>query len=269
MKFYQTIAPVMLCIMYTATIFGFEEATLSEVTKKVPKVIWGIIDELRGKDGVYEEDSHLEPYSDQYLFDSLLKLTACTGVTALSTIVLVRNLFKTLPKTKAFLVSIPVVALSSAIVVKTNRILGNQLASRLITITPERVEIWDELNAIGIQPIADSHNVYRVEIRSLSDLQPCTVSLPPTLFESLHPDIVKRDETIYILKNGKIDIFLVDDYDDHSNSGDKLCSLQAPENVTKFDVSKDQNTMVNIGENNSMRKWALQNKDMDTIMNTD
>jgi len=263
----------MLCIMYTATIFGAEETTLSEVTgvtKKIPKVIWEIIDEFQGINGVYKEVGHLEPYSDQYLFGSFLKLIAYTSITTLSTAVLVRNLFKTLPKPKAFLVSIPVVTLALATVIKIDRILHNQLASRLKTITPTRVEVWDDLNAIGIQPIADGHNVYRVERRSLSDLQLSTVPLPPTLFESLQPDVVKRDEIICVLKNGKVNIFLVDDYDDHSNSEDRMYSLPTPENVTAFAVSKDKNIIVTIGENNGMRKWELQkNKDMDTIMNTD
>jgi len=64
MKFYQTIAPVMLCIMYTATIFGFEKTSVSEITKKVPKVIWETIDKFRGIDGVYKEVDLIK--SDQH-----------------------------------------------------------------------------------------------------------------------------------------------------------------------------------------------------------
>jgi len=86
----------------------------------------------------------------------------------------------------------------------------------------------------------------------------------------VQPGVVKRDEIICILKNGKIDIFLVDDYDDHSNSKDRMCSLQAPEKVTTFDISEDQGTIATIDEGNFLREWKLQkSKDMYTIMNTD
>ena len=58
MKFYRTIVPVILCVIYTTTIFGPPgETTLPYVTK----VIWDLIDEFRGK--VYKETCHIKPYS--------------------------------------------------------------------------------------------------------------------------------------------------------------------------------------------------------------
>ena len=84
------------------------------------------------------------------------------------------------------------------------------------------------------------------------------------------PGLAIRDGLCHVLRNGKIDTVLFADHDDYNESGDKLCSLQTSDNVTKFAVSKDQNTIVTISENNDMRKWTLQrSKNMDTIMNTD
>ena len=72
-KFYQAIAPAILFLIYTTTIFGSEKTTLSEVTKKVPKAIWNLVDEFCNKenkngkkklhDTFYKETGHLKPYS--------------------------------------------------------------------------------------------------------------------------------------------------------------------------------------------------------------
>ena len=266
MKLYQTIAPMMLCIMYTTTIFGLEEATLSEVTKKVPKVIWEIIDEFRGTNGVYKEICHLKSY--QHLCEKLRKLVICTGITTLAAAVLVQKLLKISPK-RPVLFTLGLASLAS--IVSEGYHKKNQINFHLLSKSPDRVEICDDQKIIALKSTVDGNNGYQIEFRSLSNMRLVTVlpQIPQSTFLSL-PNLAFRDNLVYVLRNGKIGTVLFDDHDDYNKSEDRLCSLQTPDNVTKFAVSKDQDTMVTIDEGGFLRKWELQrSKDMDTIMNTD
>jgi len=61
MKFYQIIAPVIFCFIYTTTIFGSEKdikipEDISEQVIKIPKNIFDIIDKFRAP----EKDRYLE-----------------------------------------------------------------------------------------------------------------------------------------------------------------------------------------------------------------
>ena len=55
MKFYQTIVPVMLCIMHSATIFGTEKAILPYLGSD----IYGLIEEFGD---LYKETAHIKRY---------------------------------------------------------------------------------------------------------------------------------------------------------------------------------------------------------------
>jgi len=60
MKFYQTIASVVLSILCATTILGSEETSLPPI----PEDIYNLIDEFRKKnDSLYEETGHVKPYS--------------------------------------------------------------------------------------------------------------------------------------------------------------------------------------------------------------
>jgi len=98
MKFYQTIALVILSIMCIAPVLGAKETT------KLPYLgeeIYKLIDEFRGTDGVYKEVAHLKPFGD--LVKKILGPAMIgTSFIALSTGALVSELFKTLSKKSVF-----------------------------------------------------------------------------------------------------------------------------------------------------------------------
>ncbi len=285
MKFYQTIAPVMLCIMYTATIFGPDETSVSEITKKIPKVIWEIIDKFQGIDGIYKEVGLIKSGQHRLKKDKIF--FTCANITGFSIAAFTQKLLKIFPNKSVSVSSLILVPLASYIGTEFyyNYLIPFHLASRY----PDGVDIWD--NTIVLKNKSEGGSS-RLEFRSLSDMRLLKTIAPQVsrnIFSRLHPDVVQRDEITYMLINGKVNTYLVDDsdFDQYGDDPDfdaydpkdlsnyfhpknKLYSLQTPYNVTKFAVSKDQDTMVTIDKHGSLHKLALQrNKDMDTIMNTD
>ncbi len=205
MKFYQTIAPMILCIIYTTTIFGMfgiGETTLPYV----PRAICNLIDEFRGKNyGLYKKTRHIKPYS------RLL-----------------------------------------------NRMTNHLVASRLSMQFPAEVTILDDQENIIIRELVD-RGTRKIEIRSLSDMKPKNIEQSDKIIQSYRPfhrqHLVKRNELTYLLKNGKIDIYLPDD---NYKPDYKLRSLPAPANITIFDVFEDENIVITINKNGSLDKWELQ-----------
>jgi len=265
MKFYQTTVLMILSIMYAAPVLGAKEVSLSEVTKKVPEVIWNLIDEYGGKRMVYEEVGHLKSFL--HLCGKMAKSAGLTGTITFSMVNFVPKLFEILPKKPMFLASLPITLIASLIGARC--CFEKQKDFNVTTVWPKRVKIWDDSEIIAIK----DKKTNEVEYRSLSDmrlLRRRNLVIPGT-FPGPNSYLAERGELVYALNpldRGKIDILCSDDFDDYNQSDKKLRSLQTPsEYLTGLDVSKDQSTIVTLDSNDFLRKFELQkSEDLDTIM---
>jgi len=261
-KFYQIIAPVILSIMYTATIFGPENDALPYI----PEVVWNLIDEFRGKDGAYKEVRCVKSQLD----GGKKRLKLICGATAglFFTAVLVQRLLRIAPKKSVLLLS-----LFSAFLVSITGVLITEVNNYMMKDYPylrigsvERVEILDNPEGVIAMGERGTNMVYFLLLSNMRHYFMPT-PIPSPLFSSEHPKIVKRDELAYVLTDdGKIVTIPADD----GRECDPLRDLPMPVKVTAFDVSKDKETMVIIGEDNRLRKFKLEKSEgMHKLMNID
>jgi len=269
MQFYQTVAPMILSIIYIATIFGAEETTLPEVIEKIPENICRLIDKFRGKNNAfYEETTHLKRYS--HLLDSVTNYSAPRKLLGINrpTITTLACSLLSLAGLKVFsrTPNKVVPPLSLAIGFTVDHIIANQLIASYLTIKfPAGITILDDQKRIVIRELV-SGGTRRMEARSLSDMQPRNITeeerIEQTYLPLDHQGLVKKDELTYVLENGQVNIYLPDD--DYV-SENKLNSLPTSANITEFDVSKDESTIVTLDEN-GVRAWKLQSREpLDSI----
>jgi len=259
MKFYQTTALVMLSIMCTAPVLGAKETT------KLPylgKEIYSLIRDFCGKDLVYKEVGHLEPY--QGFIKKIGTFKISTSIAALCTAALVPSLFKTNPKEPVRLASLVLAYLASKMGLYAYG--RSQVHSHLVTKFPDRVEIWNDLETIAIKDEITN----QVEYRSLSDMRLFGHGAPVSLgtFSGQYTSSVERGELCYVLNRGEVDILCGNDIDDYDESRKKLRILQTPsEYLTSLDVSEDQSVIVVTDRRGFLRKYKLQkSEDMNTII---
>lgn len=294
MKFYQAIAPVVFFIMYTATILGAQNSTVTNVYKElcVSEEIGDFIDEFCSgeknlNDEFYEQTGHVKPH--YYLLDlisfhrkdrsSLLNFTFEIATFACLAVPLDKILsytFPTLPETNALFSASMALEITS----KSFRTIFTRLAdSHLVIKSPARtrvkVRVDKENNqeeiVVSDRP-ANNGELCGIECRSLLDMRYIqTLQLKDerkTYHSRCDYDMPKIGQN-YTLNDGKINIYLAADYNAHSKSGDKLCSLSVQKKLTTGDVSKDGKIIVAYGEG-GLYQWKLSPREnLHKIMNPD
>jgi len=241
-KFYQTIAPMILCIMCTTPTFGSEKITLPFASEDT----CNLVDEFRGEhDDWYKETGHVKPYSPSLDWMKRYSPAICATLALVS----LQVACETLPD-----VLVGPLALSSTIIgSKARNIAIKQLDDSHLSIeSPVNISIRNYLNEIYILgPI--SNEGCKIEIRSLSDIRFKNIMLSKIMHEHIPwTDQAKCNGLIYELKNKEVNIYLPSDY----RSRNKLSSLPTPENVTAFDISEG-GIIVTAGKD-GIRKWKLQ-----------
>jgi len=221
-KFYQTIAPTILSIIYTATIFGMRETNLPHI----PPEICAIIDKFSGKnDGHYKQTGHIKPYSRlldvMTNYGSLLQCISYQWIDYLTyyrlplSCLLIGLYFRFRPKFSPVLsFLIPMILIP--MILSACKMVRTQLRNSRLTIKfPTKIDIDDILGTVRI------HGENRkIERRSFPDMRfkfsfQCDKKFAMDMDH--HQDPIIKDELTFALKNGKVNIHLIYDYCEPSN----------------------------------------------------
>ena len=267
-KFYRTITLVILCTMYTATVFGSEKYNYPYLGLgvDVPEIIEG----FRGGRDFYKQTAHVKPYPPP--LRTLLQNPFTSFTEVLSRFTLGRSIG---PIVRSFLgTGLTALEYSLGKYLRKENFAGMYLLSlylvgrvvgrlskfyTFITSPPQEIIIQkgDIFWVKGSMPIPcfpEFGNWYRLETRFLSNMKfrsrwASKAACPKD------PDVRRdRNGKAYALENGKINIYL-----DEENFKLKriLGSLPTTKDVTAFDVFNDGKIVVT-GGIDGIRKWELQ-----------
>jgi len=263
MKFYLAIVPVILCIMYTAAIFGSESTTLFNPSKGVYKDVWNVIEKFRGP---YQETVHVKPYPPhvKQLLGRQNSLILAFGSGSFLTIGFplaftgLSSLLERI-KRKSYLSSLA--SLASLAGAVASPFVGLILFAVIIDIItrsytfiespPQRLHISDDAETVCVQGTRNFvvGGPYRTEYRQLSNMKlkwrGYAIRLGAT------NTTLKRNGRIYDLEDGQVDIYRSEK---HFKLKDKCASLETTEEITAFDVFQDG--IVTAGKDGT-RKWEL------------
>jgi len=272
--------------MGTTTIFGSE---IDIRGLKVSQDICRVIDDFGGEnDGIYEKIGHVKLYSPSLA----LMINYSIPIGIVLSLASLKILSRILPNKSTLLLSCLALVIGCGASAILKVWLGNfhlNIKSPVtIGIIPGDEDMEDI--TIGEQQLPSSaypFNVYRkVEIRSLSDMRlkyirPLLRVVLGVYYPTSAQNLAERNNIIFKLNNGKIDVYLSDDYHEpiknkkngllsknDYESRDKLHSLPTPTNVTAFDTTKRGDLIVALSENGVYKFELQRRKSLYTIMNT-
>jgi len=273
----KTTTLVILSIMYTTTIFGTNETTLSQVINTVPEDIYNLIDEFRGEnDGFFKETGYIKPYSCSLDLISKYLPVIC------ATVVFFLTIFKLLSKIDFFLTSF----FSWILAVVTKSAVHKIVAAFPLFVKNHQDEKFPEILFIekdqdgefsenDEEYICIKKNFIRagVVIRSVTHYRPLSDMRPKSRAPSNHilqTYIPLGDQdpgklVYFKLENWKINAYLPDDYRESKN---KLHSLPTSEKVNSFALFKKREVMVTSSERGIIRWESERNKELHKIMNS-
>jgi len=201
MKFYPTIASIMLSIVYTTAIFGMDETNLPYI----PKTIWEIIDEFRGEnDGLYEQTGHIKSYSRQLDLitgyarkpnedRSLIRrnITPTSFIVSLLSLPTLKVVSSILPSKITYLLA-PIIGLVA------NHAIASQLANFHLSIKDQK-RVAVEGNSILITNCPAV--IPKTECRSRSDMRFKSIKASESASRMFRPKPAKRNVLIYELED--------------------------------------------------------------------
>jgi len=249
MKFYQIIASVTLCTMYSATIIGVAEETgLPRLGVDVP----GLIEQFRGEGDIYyKETFYAKPYPKDWKeqFNITGKYLASVGGEL------------TVPRTITGELLVFLFSLYRGVI--------DKLSSSYTSIkSPQYIGMISRVNFLnivgGVPILRDRGTYYRSEVRDLSSMELRIASKgkgrdlileDPYFTEDYFMNPKKeRKGRIYELEDGEVKIYLSEmDF----KSKNEMSSLPTTKNITAFDVSDDGKIIIT-GGRDGIRKWELQ-----------
>lgn len=305
MKFYQTIAPVMLSVLYTTIIFG--PGKKEPAFPYVPSKICNLIGKFRGEGDFYKETGHIKPYSlwldwlKNYTTASkqnpetreeeqknlskmkkqMLNFGAIPSIISIFFLFGLKILSQVLPN-KRILQRLIVL---NKLILGVTLIIGYGCAVIYAVVARDaglkegsHLSIKSPISSIAINGSSAfilGSGKPSVEMISLSDMKskktlPCGDAIVYNL--SSENKIHKTDSLIYLLKNKKVSIYLANDllkngkFRDKTTIEKKLLDLPTQKDITAFDVSKNGEIIITGGEDR-VRKWELQkNKNLFIII---
>lgn len=284
MKFYQTVVPVIFCIVYSATIFGSKKATLPYLGPD----IHGLIEEFT--EDLYKETTHIKPYSS-FLRKVLVYHPihgdyggpsegtfeiANPGSKLGLMLVLGAGIFhaevvgRWLERFNFSFAKRDLILLGTSIgnIFMYDLIISKLLKFRMyIESPPLNIFVKSDQGffcVTGSLPVSYTAgpDFYRTECRLLSNMDLKWRRLDqiiPSKIKDIrlkNTESRKRNNWIYQLEGGEVNIYRGELNFELKN---KMSSLPTTEKVTAFDVSEDGKIIVTGGKD-GIRKWELLKK---------